>query len=189
VQDQAAAKAALRSQMRAAIAALPPARRALEEEAVQAAIQDAPEWRSARTVLLYGARPPEFSLVGLTLAAWREGKRTLFPAVVGPRRLALRAAASWTDLRPGHLGIREPRDGPDLPAAEVDLALVPGLAFDERGHRLGRGGAYYDALLPEFSLSWGVAFDCQIARAVPWESHDATVMDVWSCRTKHLFDS
>src|SRR5437868_15040330 len=79
--DVAEAKRALRAQVRARLLALPPAQRALEEELVTAAVQDAPEWRAAGTVLLYRNVPPEFSTVGLANAAWRTGKRVLFPRI------------------------------------------------------------------------------------------------------------
>lgn len=182
-------KAHLRAAMRAALAALPPARRALEGELVQAAVQQESVWRAADTVLLYYAQPPEFSVVGLTLAAWRDGKRTLFPRVAGPRMLALGEARSWSDLRPGAFGLREPVATAQADSREVDLAIVPGLAFDAAGGRLGRGGAYYDDLLPSLSRSWGVGFNCQLVDRVPCEDHDAPVSGVWTCRTRRLLDS
>lgn len=173
-------KAALRRQVAAAVAALPPARRALEEELVQAAVQADPAWQAARTVLLYKALGHELSVVGLTLAAWRAGKRVLFPRVEGDR-LRLVAVASWGDLRPGARGVWEPvaSAGPEVPPAEVDLAIVPGVAFGEGGARLGRGGGHYDRLLPELRQAWAVAFDCQVLPALPVLPHDRPVHRVW----------
>jgi 5-formyltetrahydrofolate cyclo-ligase len=171
-------KAGLRRQAVAAVAALPPARRALEEELVQAAVQADPAWQAARTVLLYKALGHELSVVGLTLAAWRGGKRVLFPRVEG-QRLVLRPVASWAELRPGPLGVAEPPAGPGVPPAEVDLAIVPGVAFGPDGARLGRGGGHYDRLLPGLRLSWGVAFDCQVVAGLPTLPHDRPVHRVW----------
>ncbi len=188
VHDVAAEKARMRDAMRDALAALAPARRALEEEAVQGAIQADARWSKAGTVLLYHARPPEFSVVGLTLAAWRDGKRTLFPRVVASRQLELLEVRTWTELRPGAFGIREPANGPVVEPELADVAIIPGLAFDAAGHRLGRGGGYYDAIVPSMAASWGVGFDCQFVEKVPWEAHDATVRDVWTCRAKRLLD-
>jgi len=182
VDDLAAAKSELRLRIRRQLEALPPARRALEEEVVQAAIQSDPAWPRARTVLLYKAVPPEFSVVGLTLAAWRQGKRTLFPRVDGPGALTLHEVASWSDLSPGAYGIPEPRtDGrPRVDPMEVDVAIVPGVAWDAEGRRLGRGGGFYDRLLPQLrGLAWGVGFDAQWVGALPAEAHDARVAKAW----------
>jgi len=178
----AAAKSELRARVRRDLAALAPARRALEEEVVQAAIQSDPVWARARTVLLYKAVAPEFSVVGLTLAAWRQGKRTLFPRVDGPGRLTLHQVSAWTDLQPGAYGIPEPKaDGrPRVPPADVDLAIVPGVAWDAQGHRLGRGGGFYDRLIPELKgPAWGVGFDAQWTATLPVGEWDAQVAKVW----------
>ena len=177
------AKQALRAQVRAALAAMPPAQRALEEELVQAAVQAEPAWRDARTVLLYRAIPPELSVVGLTLAAWRAGKRVAFPRVVeGPEGLRLHEVGSWDGLRPGRFGVPEPAPAsPEVDAAELDLAVVPGVAFDGSGGRLGRGGGYYDRLLARLACpAWGVAFSCQMVAQVPAEDHDRRVHAVYS---------
>ncbi|MES2154645.1 MAG: 5-formyltetrahydrofolate cyclo-ligase [bacterium] len=182
-------KAAMRAGISAAVAALPPARRALEEEVVQAAIQDTPAWRQATTVALYAAKAPEFSVVALTLAAWRDGKRTLFPRVAGPRKLEFCPVAAWHEFQTGAFGLREPAAGPGVSLSDIDLCIVPGVAFDEGRRRLGRGSGFYDAVIPALATSWGVGFDCQLVTAVPWEAHDATVSDVWTCRRKRLLDS
>jgi 5-formyltetrahydrofolate cyclo-ligase len=180
--DVAEAKRALRREVLARLAALPPARRALEEELVTAAVQDAPEWRAARLVLLYRSLPGELSTVGLANAAWRQGKRVAMPRVAGPGALALHEVRAWTDLRPGGaFGIHEPL--PTLPQVrpeEVDLALIPGVAWSGDGKRLGRGGGFYDRLLPRLRLAWGLGFDSQFLETVPTEPHDVPVARVWT---------
>lgn len=179
--DVGEAKKRLRAEVLQRIAELRPARRALEEELVTAAIQDAPEWRAAGTVLLYRNLPDEFSTVGLANGAWRAGKRVAMPRVAGPGKLALHEVRAWTDLRPGGaFGIHEPSAA--LPAMEgaVDLAIVPGLAWTRDGRRLGRGGGYYDRIIPSFPLAWGVGFDVQVMAAVPMEAHDARVARLWT---------
>jgi len=175
------AKEELRRQVRAAMAALPPARRALEEELVQAAIQAQPAWQAARTVLLYRAVAPELGVVGLTLAAWRAGKRVAFPRVAADG-LALHEVRSWGELRPGRFGIPEPdAAAAAVDAAEVDVAVVPGVAFHPGGDRLGRGGGHYDRLLPRLGgAAWGVAFDCQLVAELPRLPHDRPVHRVFA---------
>lgn len=177
--DVVQAKRAMRAEVRARLGALPPARRALEEELVAAAIQDAPEWRAAHTVLLYRSVAPEFSTVGLANAAWRTGKRVLFPRVTDAG-LTLHAVASWEGFEPGPLGIPHPLGGPAVAPEAADLAVVPGVAWDAAGGRLGRGGGHYDRLLPKLRLAWGVGFSVQVVPAVPREAHDHLVHQVWA---------
>lgn len=173
------AKRVMRAEVRSRLLALPPAKRALEEELVTAALQDTPEWRAARTVLLYRSVAPELSTVGLANAAWRTGKRVLFPRVTDAG-LALHAVAAWTGFEPGPLGIPQPLASPPVPPQEVDLAVVPGVAWDAAGGRLGRGGGHYDRLLPHLRLAWGVGFSVQVVAAVPQEAHDRSVHRVWA---------
>lgn len=177
----AEAKRALRKEVLARLAALPPARRALEEELVTAAVQGTGDWGAAGLVLLYRNLPGEFSTVGLANAAWRQGKRVAMPRVAGPGLLALHEVRTWTDLRPGAFGIHEPPAGlPAVRAEDVDLALVPGVAWTRDGARLGRGGGFYDRLLPRLRLAWGLGFDLQVVPSVPTEAHDARVQRVWT---------
>jgi 5-formyltetrahydrofolate cyclo-ligase len=174
-------KGEVRDEVKRRLAALAPARRALEEDLVTAAVQDTPEWRAARVVLLYRNLPSEFSTVGLANAAWRSGKRVAMPRVAAAGELALHEVRAWTDLRPGAFGIHEPL--PALPLVrpgDVDLAFVPGVAWTRAGDRLGRGGGFYDRLLPHLGLAWGLAFDVQVMAEVPMEPHDGRVRRVWS---------
>src|SRR5439155_13608401 len=126
-----------------------------------------PEIEAARTVALYAATPEEAdpsAALGTLLA---RGVRVLFPRVVGPDLEF--AAGDPAELRPGHRGIPEPLGGAVDPA-EIDLIVVPGLAFDRGGARLGRGGGHYDrtlARLPARVVRVGFCFDFQVVDRVP----------------------
>jgi 5-formyltetrahydrofolate cyclo-ligase len=74
----------------------------------------------------------------------------------------------------GQFGIREPDpDCIEIPSHQLDLVLVPGVAFDLHGRRLGRGKGFYDRLLTEVrGMKCGVAFDEQVLNEIPKESHD-----------------
>jgi 5-formyltetrahydrofolate cyclo-ligase len=78
------------------------------------------------------------------------------------------------DLVPGRFGVREPSPNcPALPLNQLDLTLVPGIAFDASGRRLGRGKGFYDRLLPGTTgMTLGLAFDWQESDALPTEPHD-----------------
>jgi 5-formyltetrahydrofolate cyclo-ligase len=161
------------------ILALDPGARRLEESSLAARFADLPGWASAGTLLLYASAFPEeidtAPLIGRALAA---GKALVLPRVdraAGRLRL-FRVEDPARDLSPGMRGIPEP--GPDCPevgAEAVDWVLVPGLAFDARGYRLGRGAGHYDRLLPALrpdAPRWALILDCQWAEDLPVEPHD-----------------
>jgi len=106
------------------------------------------------------------------------GKRFHFPRVVdGTKVLAFHRIGSPEELIDGFKGIREPAtDAPHCPVADIDLFLVPGVAFSRNGERVGYGGGYYDATLRERgprSTAIGVGFDLQVVEpgfADPWDA-------------------
>ncbi|MEX1119977.1 MAG: 5-formyltetrahydrofolate cyclo-ligase [Terrimicrobiaceae bacterium] len=96
-----------------------------------------------------------------------------FPRVTG-RHVDFFVAESLTELVPGAYGVREPLTG--SPAPPPGLILVPGMAFDGQGHRLGRGRGFYDHILKTFpGYRLGVAFAKQLFLSVPFEPHDEPV--------------
>lgn len=162
--------------MRKRISEVKPLQRALEEELVNAAVMGTREWQDARTVLLYKHKGKEFSVNNLGNAGFRTRKRVVFPRVE-EGRLVLHAVDAWTGLSPGTFGVDEPSaEAPVVDPADVDLAVVPGLAWTKDGHRMGQGGGFYDRLLPDVAGgTFGVGFDVQIVDSLPLESHDVPV--------------
>jgi 5-formyltetrahydrofolate cyclo-ligase len=138
-----------------------------------------PEYRAAGTVFCYLEHGREVETSEIIAAALREGKRVAVP-LVEARGKGIRAAAIRDlekDLAPGFRGIREPADrsGPGVDPRELDLAVVPGTAFDLSGNRLGRGGGHYDTFLPRLrdgAARIGLAFECQIMERIVGEPHD-----------------
>jgi 5-formyltetrahydrofolate cyclo-ligase len=172
-------KTSWRKAIIAAIAALDPDQRRSEESALIAGFPDLPGWSRAGTVLLYvSAFPEELSTGELFTYAYDARKQVLCPRVDrAARQLRLYALRDpKNELRPGVLGIPEPRgDLPEVPPESVDWALVPGLAFDERGYRLGRGAGHYDRLLPRLrrdAVCWALCLSCQLVPLLPIEPHD-----------------
>lgn len=134
-------------------------------------LEQDPLFLSAGTVLLYWSMPEEVDTHGL-IRRWAGRKRIVLPKVCG-QDLELRLYDPERMI-PGYRGILEPAgDAPLVPDGEIELAVVPGLAFDRAGHRLGRGKGYYDRLLPRLDCpKLGLAFPCQILDEVPIEPHD-----------------
>jgi 5-formyltetrahydrofolate cyclo-ligase len=137
------------------------------------------EWRSAQSVLFYAPLPQELDLWPMAVEALAAGKRLFLPRFApetgsyAPCRIRDLAA----DLKPGLFGIREPAAHCAVFSLNwLDLILVPGLAFDLHGRRLGRGKGFYDQLLAGLrGVTCGVAFDEQLVRNVPVAPHDVLV--------------
>jgi len=175
-------KKALRRSIKESILGLDPGVRAAAEAELIAQFPALPGYAAASTVLLYvSAFAEEINTRSFFLHALAAGKRVLCPRVQREEnRMRLFQITSLSaNLEPGLLGIPEPRDGCALvEAAEVDWALIPGLAFDCRCYRLGRGGGHYDRLLPGMrpdASCWALGFDCQIAPELPIEPHDVPI--------------
>lgn len=139
-------------------------------------------YRAAGTVLWYVAMPSEAATVPGIEAALAEGRRVAVPWCDGDE-LALWRIESVDELEPGTWGIPEPaaarrRDpGRQVAAAEIELAVVPGLAFDRRGRRLGHGKGYYDRLLARSpAVRAGLCYAAQVFPEVPAGPRDV-VMD------------
>ena len=169
-------KAALRSTTLGARRRLSPGQRARAAADIVGRLRNLPALEEAGSVLFYAAMRDEVELAGLVGEIRERGGRTLFPRVRG-EELELVVSGDVRGLEPGYRGVREPI-GPKVDPAFVDVALVPGAAFDPTGGRLGQGGGHYDRLLPRLAESCvriGVCFACQLVPHVPREPHDAGV--------------
>lgn len=135
-----------------------------------------PELASATTALLYGASAEEADPSVLESALRERGVRIAYPRVAGPYSLSLHWVDSAEVLCPGAFGLLEPAaDAPTAALGQISVIVVPGIAFDADGNRLGFGGGYYDTLLAGAESpppAIGFAFDEQIVDEVPHEDHD-----------------
>jgi 5-formyltetrahydrofolate cyclo-ligase len=172
-------KSRLRLRARAARRAVTPELRAAAAEAIASRVLALPEFAEVRAVLLYGATPEEADPSPIEIALRARGVRIAYPRVAGPNRLTLHWVDDPTALAGGAFGLLEPAPDASLAAADdLDAVVVPGVAFDERGFRLGFGGGYYDVLLGHWAghvPTVGIAYDEQIVNACPAEAHDRAV--------------
>ncbi len=137
-----------------------------------------PVFRKAEHVAFYYGIAPEVETKPYLKKILKD-KRIYLPRV-GPRKsLTLRRVRSLSrDLKKGAYNIMEPKVFCEKRAAnQMDLIIVPGVAFDKRGGRLGRGGGYYDRLLRKAGkvIKVGLCFREQLVKKVPMQAHDMRV--------------
>jgi 5-formyltetrahydrofolate cyclo-ligase len=171
----------LRREMRRRLRALDPARRAEASLVIGEEAAALPAFREAKTVALFAPLPTEPDIHPLIEEAWAQKKRVVLPRMFREGdvpHLQWHAVTTWDEvIEPGPFGLREPDHlrCPRVEIAELDCVFVPGLAFDQTGLRLGRGGGYYDSFLahaPKQLSRFGLFFACQRVEKLPREPHD-----------------
>lgn len=164
-----------------------------------------PKVMAAHTLLLYYSLPDEVNTHEWIDELVAEGKRVLLPVVVNDKDMVIREYTGKHDLAEGSFHIMEPigKLFPEEKYPEIEVAIIPGMSFDDTGHRLGRGKGYYDRFLtklrgtevdksdPEVDKSdtedknlgtevykIGVCFGFQKLQEIPFESHDILMNEV-----------
>ena len=134
------------------------------------------EYKRAEKVLLYFSIGSEVNTCRIIKGALKT-KKVFLPFVDGDT-MGYARISSLEELEPGPYGIMEPRD--KSPSREgLDLVVVPGIAFDETGHRVGYGGGYYDKFLPHTkAFTIGLAYEAQVVEDIPAEGHDCPVKKI-----------
>ena len=132
---------------------------------------------NAETILMYYSLADEVNTHEAVDDLVRSGKTVLLPRVIDGENMEIRIYESRDDLAPGHYGIMEPTGKLYTCYENIDIAVVPGMAFDAAGHRLGRGKGYYDRFLPKATHAYkiGVCFDFQKRAAIPADDFDVTM--------------
>ena len=144
-----------------------------------------PVFKNARTILCYASFRGEVDTFALMQRAMALKKRVALPLIrKEEQQIVPMLIKSLTELRPGPYGIQEPPDLPEnrLNAEELDLVVVPGVAFDRRNNRLGRGAGYCDRFLSDLPVTTptiGLAYDLQVVDAIiGMQLHDRPVSRV-----------
>lgn len=169
------AKADLRRRLRMAREALSSADAVRAMIAATARLTALPRWREAKVIALYADVRGELGTALLDADARDRGVLVVYPRVVAPGAPLAFHACARVDLAPGVLGIPTPHaTAPALLPEQLDLVVVPGLAFDPVGHRLGWGRGYYDLTLPlaARAVKVGFAHELQVVPDVPRAEFD-----------------
>lgn len=138
------------------------------------------EYKKASAVLFYAATGNEVATRKLIEKSLKEGKRVLLPITnTAAKEIEISEITDYdSDLKKGVFGIMEPKKKTAAAEGKIDAVIVPGVAFDREGHRLGYGHGYYDKLLHMLVgknagiVKIGLAYDCQVVEKLPRESHD-----------------
>ena len=152
----------------------------LEAESVRIMqkLAEHPDFQRAEIVMLYASLPDEVQTLDF-IEKWRTLKRIILPTVVGDDIIPVELAAG-SGMVEGDFHILEPENNPY--EGKLDLIVVPGMAFDRQGHRLGRGKGYYDRFLIKYPevKTIGICFSFQLLDEVPAEPHDQVIDEIIS---------
>lgn len=170
-----------RDKVRMILAAMSP--EVIKEKSLAAAnlLFQQPEYKKAEIVMTFLSLSSEVDTTPICLRGWKDRKRILAPKVSWDQRRMLPIqlnSLSDAVASSNTLGLREPADGVIIPVADIDLVIVPGLAFDPMGNRLGRGRGFFDRFLAHKdyrAVSCALAFEEQFVDHVPVGPSDIPV--------------
>jgi 5-formyltetrahydrofolate cyclo-ligase len=130
--------------------------------------------------MLYNALSDEVPTQALMDKLVAQGKTVLLPCVINDTDMELRRYTGPQDLQTGSFGIQEPTGELFTDYDTIDVAIIPGMAFDAEGHRLGRGKGYYDRFLSRVPHLYkiGLCFSWQLVDHVPYDEHDIKMDEV-----------
>lgn len=177
--DTGKRKELLRAQTRAKLASLSPEQRLREAAEVTRFVLASEIWRRAGTLLSFVSMTSEIDTASLNRQALASGKLLALPRVEGDRlSFRLVDSAEGARVRSSYGALEPAVDSPPLVNARAPiLVLVPGLAFDRSGHRLGRGRGFYDRFLASLAgaVTVGLCFSVQVVDLVPTGGNDLPV--------------
>jgi 5-formyltetrahydrofolate cyclo-ligase len=184
--DPKAAKIELREAIKTRMARMKDAERAAESRSIcRRILQNIP--KDPSLIAAFYPLKDEVDIRPLLPELQKLGHRVFLPCVE-KGKLAFRAMTSPELMKTGAFGVLEPPDSSPLLNEPLDVALIPGRAFDEKGNRMGRGNGGYDVWIRAQRSGnaktriIGIAFECQLTHEVPMEDHDETVDTVITAR-------
>ena len=176
-------KASLRRRLVLARAAMPDSERAAARRLIRDHVLEMPEVSAAGTVAAYYSLGTEPDTHGLVFALWKRGSYVVLPVLLPDGELDWASYEGPDSLAPGPKGLLQPVEpvrGPET-VARADVVLVPALAVDVSGNRLGRGGGSYDRVLARVGgqvPTIALVYDGELLPSVPVEPHDRKVRAV-----------
>ena len=171
-------KSELRKQVLQEMKAIPREQKQSIDQALTEGLLQHPFYQEANTIATYLSFPHEFQTQELIEQALKDGKKVLIPKTYPKGRMDF-VVYDPQQLVKTSFGLLEPQgDLEVVPASQIDLIHVPGLAFSKEGYRIGYGGGYYDRYLEHFTgHTLSTIYPCQIQDFIP-ENHDIPVEEV-----------
>jgi len=172
-------KREIRKQVLSARDGMSPAERAKKSREIEERLFSLSEFKSSRVVMFFASFRSEVETGHMIRRALSSGKRVVLPKVKGGDLALFEIRDFEKDVSPGAWDIPEPHEAAPAELRDIDLIVMPGAAFDERGNRLGYGAGFYDKLLPDFrKTTVALAFEVQIVPRVSVSAHDIPVTKI-----------
>lgn len=173
-------KAQMRRKLRSRLMALSDRQRSAGSKNACRNLVNTEQFRRASVVMFYLSLPHEIDVTPAILHAWQQEKTVVVPKISWQQRhmIPVEINSLETGLAVEAGGLRNPITGVPVPLEDIDLVVTPGLAFDKKGNRLGRGGSYYDRFFSSNQLRasrCGFAFSQQIVEFVLINDNDKKV--------------
>ncbi|MFK4466885.1 5-formyltetrahydrofolate cyclo-ligase [Bacillus sp. RC252] len=148
-------------------------------EKIAASLYAQKEWIEAKTIGITLSMENEVNTYPIIEKAWEEGKKVVVPKCnKGTRTMSFRKISNFDQLETVYMNLREPIPAltEEVNADEIDLQIVPGVAYTERGERIGYGGGYYDRYLVHYKgKALSLAYSFQMVEHIPVEPFDENV--------------
>lgn len=177
--DLQAEKKALRSKILAARRGLSDSYRQKASQRMTDVFCALPDFKGPRTVLCYASMADEVQLRSLVERFLAAGVTVAMPRIIGKGQMEAVTLPNLDSLVEGEYGILtpDPAKGEIIPPEQLDLIIVPGVAFNTKGRRLGMGAGFYDAYMARAvnAKRIALAYSCQLVADVPMEEHDEMV--------------
>jgi 5-formyltetrahydrofolate cyclo-ligase len=181
----------LRQAMKARFAAITPEEYLSYNSVIEQRFFELPIVKNSNKIMIYYSINQEVETVSLINLLLTMGKTVALPACTPDKNLRTGIIHDMAELIPGIFGLSEP--GPttlEIKPCDLDLIVVPGVAFDKKGFRLGHGVGYYDRFLAVTNtFKLGLAYDFQLVDELPIDPHDIAIdailtpSEYWDCKT------
>jgi len=173
-------KAQLRLELQKSLISIPAEQRKEKSRKACRNLIATQEFQNASAIMMYLSLPHELDTSEAILCAWQLGKTVVVPKVSWQQRhmIPVKITSLDTGFSSDVAGLRNPIMGVPVPYEDIELVVAPGLGFDRRGNRLGRGGSYYDRFFTNKDLKapkCGFAFAEQVLESVPVTANDVPV--------------
>lgn len=159
--------------------------RKLQETQVIRYLSEIPQWKEAKTIALTKSMEIEFSTENIVTLARNQGKQIVVPITFPNRQMRFAYWYPQTEFGKNAFGIEEPIDPIWVNEEEIDLVIVPGLAYSKKGERLGFGGGYYDCFLSQGEYDTvSLAYMEQVYETALWDVEKFDIPVEWVITTE-----